>query len=300
MIVTTGLAGRPAYAHRNLFPQGLVPPVTYTYAGDVQNGSALFGLSLLRSAYAGQCLKVRRSSDNAEQDVGFASTFVLDTASMLSFCGAGNGFIKTWYDQSGNGRNYSQATAGSQPQIVTSGALTATIGGNPALTFSGGTHLVGGTATGYCGNTEFTVFTVLDVTSITGSSGTTSFYNNDDVWGDTGGWIAGTVRKSSNNFQAGCNNDAAEQTISTATSYVAVAQHTGGKCYTYINSQTSGANKTVTNSSMSSSVMRIGSGFGASFNGHIAACVFYSASVSAGNLNSIGAALASYYGVSWS
>jgi hypothetical protein len=25
----------------------------------------------------------------------------LDTASLLTFCGAGNGFVTTWYDQSG-------------------------------------------------------------------------------------------------------------------------------------------------------------------------------------------------------
>ncbi len=34
-----------------------------------------------------------------------------------------NGFVKTWYDQSGNSNNATQATAASQPKIVSAGAL---------------------------------------------------------------------------------------------------------------------------------------------------------------------------------
>ena len=34
-----------------------------------------------------------------------------------------DGFVETWYDQSGNGRDATQATAGSQPKIVDGGAL---------------------------------------------------------------------------------------------------------------------------------------------------------------------------------
>jgi len=34
-----------------------------------------------------------------------------------------NGFVETWYDQSGNSKNAVQATAGSQPKIVSAGAL---------------------------------------------------------------------------------------------------------------------------------------------------------------------------------
>jgi hypothetical protein len=34
-----------------------------------------------------------------------------------------NGFVETWYDQSGNGNNATQLTAGSQPKIVSGGVL---------------------------------------------------------------------------------------------------------------------------------------------------------------------------------
>jgi len=47
----------------------------------------------------------------------------LDTSSLTNFCGSGNGFVTTWYDQSGNARNATQTTAANQPQIVSSGSL---------------------------------------------------------------------------------------------------------------------------------------------------------------------------------
>ena len=65
-------------------------------------------------------VRVRRSSDNAEQD--FTASEVSD-GTLTTFTGAGNGFVVTWYDQSGNANNATQATAGSQPQIVASGSL---------------------------------------------------------------------------------------------------------------------------------------------------------------------------------
>lgn len=83
-----------------------------------------YSLRRLRTAYTGSAVRVRRSSDNAEQDIGFVSGR-LDTASLLSFCGAGNGFVTTWYDQVGT-NNAGQGTAADQPQIVSSGSLIVT------------------------------------------------------------------------------------------------------------------------------------------------------------------------------
>jgi len=86
------------------------------------NATVAYSLRQLRTAYTGAAIRVRRSSDNAEQDIGFVNGN-LDTSSLLTFCGAGNGFITTWYDQSGNANNSTQATATSQAQIVSSGAV---------------------------------------------------------------------------------------------------------------------------------------------------------------------------------
>jgi hypothetical protein len=90
---------------------------------DTYTGAAVaYSLRQLRTAYTGSAIRVRRSSDNAEQDINFVGGD-LDTSSLLTFCGAGNGFITTWYDQSTNGNNAAQATAASQAQIVASGAV---------------------------------------------------------------------------------------------------------------------------------------------------------------------------------
>ena len=99
-------------------------------------GAAAYSLRKLRNAYTGNAIRVRRSSDNAEADIGFASNGDLDTAALLAHVGSGNGFVTTWYDQSGNARNATQATAANQPQIVSNGAIE-TQNGKPALRFDG-------------------------------------------------------------------------------------------------------------------------------------------------------------------
>jgi hypothetical protein len=86
------------------------------------NAAVAYSLRKLRTAYSGSAIRVRRSSDNAEQDIAFVGND-LDTNSLLTFCGAGNGFVTTWYDQSTNANNSTQATAANQAQIVASGAL---------------------------------------------------------------------------------------------------------------------------------------------------------------------------------
>ena len=86
------------------------------------SAAVAYSLRKLRTAYSGNAIRVRRSSDNAEQNIGFVSN-VLDTASLLTFVGANNGFVTTWYDQSGAARNATNATAINQPNIVTAGVV---------------------------------------------------------------------------------------------------------------------------------------------------------------------------------
>lgn len=92
-----------------------------------------WGLKLLKQDYAGSAIRVRRSSDNAEQDIGFSGND-LDTSSLTSFIGANSGFIRTIYDQSGNGNDLVQTTASSQPFIISSGTLQTT-NGQPSINF---------------------------------------------------------------------------------------------------------------------------------------------------------------------
>ena len=77
----------------------------------------------LRSLTGGdpKVVRVRRSSDNGEQD--FTASGV-SSGALVAFVGSGNdGFVETWYDQSGNSKNAVQETAGSQPKIVSAGSL---------------------------------------------------------------------------------------------------------------------------------------------------------------------------------
>ena len=99
------------------------------------NAAVAYSVRKLRTAYTGNAIRVRNAS-NAEQDIGFTATGNLDTTALLSHCGSGNGFVTTWYDQSGNSRNATQTTASLQPQIVSSGAVI-NVNSKPSLQFDG-------------------------------------------------------------------------------------------------------------------------------------------------------------------
>ena len=86
-----------------------------------------------RTEYAGDVILVRRGSDNAES--GFNPSEISD-GTLATFCGASDGFIKTWYDQSGNGLDATQETTTYQPKIYYSATGLVTDGGQPAIQFA--------------------------------------------------------------------------------------------------------------------------------------------------------------------
>ena len=76
----------------------------------------------LRAGYSGPIIRVRRSSDNSEQDFsGSGASGAVDASAVAAFCGAGDGFITTIYGQSGLSRNLTQSTTTIQPICVSSG-----------------------------------------------------------------------------------------------------------------------------------------------------------------------------------
>ncbi len=99
------------------------------------SASVAYSLRLLNSSYSGNAINVRRASDDANQDIGFSSG-VLDISSLESFCSGTDGFVTTWYDQSGNSNNATQSTASSQPKIVNSGSVI-TENGKASLSYDG-------------------------------------------------------------------------------------------------------------------------------------------------------------------
>jgi hypothetical protein len=88
----------------------------------VSGSLAAFSLSKL-SKNAINCIRVRRSLDNTESDIGFSGD-ALNTSALLTFCNGENGFIVKWYDQSGNGNDLVQSVNTSyQPRIVNAGVI---------------------------------------------------------------------------------------------------------------------------------------------------------------------------------
>lgn len=100
------------------------------------DAAAAYGLRLLRSAYLGPAIQVRRASDNASKDIYFDSQGNLDTADLVAFAG-GSSFIRTWYDQSGNGNDAVQTAAALQPRISQLDGSLVTVNGKPAMDFDG-------------------------------------------------------------------------------------------------------------------------------------------------------------------
>lgn len=73
----------------------------------------------LRKAYAGNCVELRRSSDDVELAFGFTAAGLLDTAAIETWLGGADAYIKTWYDQSAAGsNNITQATSTLQPKLI--------------------------------------------------------------------------------------------------------------------------------------------------------------------------------------
>lgn len=139
------------------------------------SAAAAYSVRKLRAAYTGNAIQVRRSSDNTTQDIGFTALGNLDTAALTSFCGSGNGFVTTWYDQSGNGRNATQSTAGSQPQIVSAGSVILT-NTKPAMTFSGTSNYFQ-FSSNFASFTNTSIFNVVAPSTYGGAAANARFYD---------------------------------------------------------------------------------------------------------------------------
>ena len=98
---------------------------------DYPGAAAAYSLRLLNSTYTGSAIRVRRASDNAEQDIGFDNN-ELDTSALATFCSGTDGFVKTWYDQAGS-NDATQATTSAQPKIYDSVAGVVLENGKPII-----------------------------------------------------------------------------------------------------------------------------------------------------------------------
>lgn len=119
---------------------GSAPAPAYSGFGDAFGGvAAYYSLRKFTEAETLNAIRVRRSSDDTEQDIGFDSNGDLDSTALLAFVGTGgtdNGFVTTFYDQSGNGNDATNATESEQPLVVSGGTLVEE-NGKAAVEFDG-------------------------------------------------------------------------------------------------------------------------------------------------------------------
>lgn len=217
-------------------------------------GSAKVAYSLHQlSSTATNACRVRRSSDNAEQDIGFVAGD-LDTTSLLSFVGAGDGFVVKMYDQSGNANDAAQTTGIYQRYIVQSGSLVVYgVNGQPStLRQSQFSRL--NIATTFPQTSEHTTVAVFDHIGTTESVGisaasapfpllinaTEQVYYNDTVSrlfgvATTGEKIAASYRKSTNDIDVYLNGSKFGSTLTGGT--------LGGTNYAYLWDRANNANQ---------------------------------------------------------
>jgi alpha-tubulin suppressor-like RCC1 family protein len=87
---------------------------------EVGGATLAVGLRKLKSDYAGSALRLRRGTDNQEQDFGFVGND-LDTVAISTWLDGADGFCTTLYDQSASGGNVTQSDMNAQPFYVASG-----------------------------------------------------------------------------------------------------------------------------------------------------------------------------------
>ncbi len=196
-----------------------------------------YSMRKLRTAYAGSAIRVRRSNDDAEANIGFDGSGNLDTAALATHVGANSGFIVTVFDQSENGVDATQATTSKQPRIRNSGttdtknslpcpffvvgdqtelatgltsftaAETAVITAVNLATFDQFRGVIGSTSNG-------------DALGLVGSNGTTS-------WLESGGALSDTVDVNNTGSEAAVMSGTLQQVSARGTAATFVAANIG-------------------------------------------------------------------------
>lgn len=257
----------------------------------ISSVAAAYSLRKLRSAYSGSAVRVRRSSDSTEQDIGFASDGEFDSSAFSSFVGGGTGYVKTWYDQSGSSRDATQATTGSQPQIALSalnakagirtgsaGYLTATI----TVSASNWTLLCALIGPAVGGGGRY----LMDITSgriifaarsgSSGSNPSVGFYTSSNSWNDI---AAGT-------------------TVSQILSWK--LQSGGSSARIYRDGAPLGSAVSYTQSAFGGATgIFAGPSGGAYIDTDVSELILLSAAIPAADHNTIGSNMATRYGLSW-
>lgn len=265
-------------------------PVSLNLFTAYPGATAGYSLRKLDASYAGSAIRVRRSSDNTEQNIGFIG-MDLDTTSLSSFVGAGNGFITKWYDQSGNNRDAAQTNQAWQCKIVNAGSII-TENSKPAIEFV--TNTVTGAKLTITGLTtqldsSFFVGAVVKANTQTNYKGiftTTTSGSNGMMMlsrGGTNNWGTygnGSYRQSNSNIQGG------------ALTLISMQSSNGNSGNFYKNSSADGT----FNDTEGQTYVGIGGQQTQEFNGKISEVIVYPTDQSANRIG-IETNIKNYYGI---
>ncbi len=170
---------RRPYIQKQMGAGGSNTPLFDRVAAEVATGHSLRKLS---STYSGPVIRVMRSSDQTEQDIGFDGA-AIDTVALLAFAGSADAHLVKWYDQGVGGHHVIPFDAQYLYQIVRAGVLVTDDKGRVALdggTFVSGGHDVGLTAPNIGAfQADLHVFAVVDTTD-NKEEGVRFFYRHID------------------------------------------------------------------------------------------------------------------------
>jgi hypothetical protein len=292
-------------AHPNYVPFASANLLLDQYSG----AAAAYSLRKLRTAYTGSAIRVRRSNDNSEQDIGFVGND-LDTASLKTFVGANSGFVTTWYDQSTNLDDVINTTAANQPRIVNSGTVER-IAGEPSIFFDGtndrlSNRVINTLLSKFTGEDKpISNFAVINKTN-TNTTGTLYSFGNS---GQSNPFIRSLLTNSATfQFQirdsagtGGITSITSTNTYSANTNYLFTTLQTGTNCSLFINN----TDRTPASNSTNVGTLPLGRfslgalGRGAEqdfFGGYISENIIYNSSQSS-NRTGIESNINSYYGI---
>ena len=176
-----------------------------------------YSLRLLSSSYTGDCLQIRRESNNDTLDVGFVNGY-LDVASIVSFSAGTESKVTKWYDQSSNGRDAIQTVEVQQPLIYHATTGLYLLNGKASILWDGATSK-GLKYNSLPGSSTYSVSSVLSTKDATGYKKLFSVgpdAQTQGVWFtlNTGGTALEWVNKDTGFAGNGYNNPSGPSVIS--------------------------------------------------------------------------------------
>lgn len=103
------------------------------YGDDIEGA---YSMRILKADYTGYCMKVRNENSGVETEIGFVDAYVNTAAIEAAADDGGTDYnvrLIKWYDQSGNGRDFSRAYDASCPLVFDGSALITLSTGKQAL-----------------------------------------------------------------------------------------------------------------------------------------------------------------------